>query len=136
VPVLDSGARGATTAFVDRGIGDVLINWENEILLGGNELSKDKFEIVVPPSSPAIGYVRPHEIDLDRRADAAGAIEATIRRIQAVGAVARVEITRTDNGDILEGELSQERWRELALYPGERVFVGPKTVRVFPEPVE
>jgi sulfate transport system ATP-binding protein len=85
---------------------------------------------------PTVGYVRPHEIDLDRRPDAAGAIEATVRRIQAVGAVARVEITRTDNGDILEGELSQERWRELALHPGERVFVRPKTVRVFPEPVE
>lgn len=51
VPVLDSGARGATTTFVERGIGDVLINWENEILLGGKELGKDKFEIVVPPTS-------------------------------------------------------------------------------------
>jgi len=51
VPVLDSGARGATTTFVERGIGDVLVNWENEILLGANELGKDKFEVVVPPTS-------------------------------------------------------------------------------------
>src|SRR5437016_10605092 len=51
VPILDSGARGATTTFVERGIGDVLINWENEILLGGNELGKDKFESVAPPTS-------------------------------------------------------------------------------------
>jgi sulfate transport system substrate-binding protein len=51
VPVLDSGARGATTTFATRGIGDVLINWENEILLASNELGADKFEIVVPPSS-------------------------------------------------------------------------------------
>lgn len=51
VPVLDSGARGATTTFVERGIGDVLINWENEILLGGEELGKDKFDIIVPPTS-------------------------------------------------------------------------------------
>jgi sulfate transport system substrate-binding protein len=51
VPVLDSGARGATTTFVERGIGDVLINWENEILLGGEGLGKDKFDIVVPPLS-------------------------------------------------------------------------------------
>ena len=51
VPVLDSGARGATTTFVERGIGDVLVNWENEILLGGKELGKDRFEIIVPPSS-------------------------------------------------------------------------------------
>jgi sulfate transport system substrate-binding protein len=51
VPVLDSGARGATTTFVERGIGDVLINWENEILLGGEGIGKDKFDIVVPPTS-------------------------------------------------------------------------------------
>lgn len=84
------------------------------------------------PDGPAIGYVRPHEIDLHRRPEKAGAIEAVISRIQAVGAVARVEILRTDNGEILEGELSQERWRELALSPGEQVFVRPKTMRVFP----
>ncbi len=51
VPVLDSGARGATTTFVERGIGDVLINWENEILLSTKGSGKDKFEIVVPPLS-------------------------------------------------------------------------------------
>jgi sulfate transport system substrate-binding protein len=51
VPMLDTGARGATTTFVDRGIGDVLINWENEILFAGHDLAKDKFEIVAPPSS-------------------------------------------------------------------------------------
>ena len=51
VPVLDSGARGATTTFVERGMGDVLIAWENEVLLGANELGKDKFEIVVPSTS-------------------------------------------------------------------------------------
>jgi len=51
VPVLDSGARGATTTFVERGIGDVLINWENEILLGARELGQDKYEVVVPSVS-------------------------------------------------------------------------------------
>src|SRR5881394_3332897 len=51
VPVLDSGARGSTTTFMERGIGDVLVNWENELLLGANELGKDKFEVVVPPVS-------------------------------------------------------------------------------------
>src|SRR5581483_7127360 len=51
VPVLDSGARGSTTTFVERGIGDVLVNWENEILLAQKELGAGKFETVVPPSS-------------------------------------------------------------------------------------
>lgn len=51
VPVLDSGARGATTTFVQRGIGDVLLAWENEAFLAVNELGRDKFEIVVPSVS-------------------------------------------------------------------------------------
>lgn len=51
VPVLDSGARGATTTFVERAIGDVLISWENEAVLAIKELGKEKFEIVVPSIS-------------------------------------------------------------------------------------
>ncbi|VVE27234.1 sulfate ABC transporter substrate-binding protein [Pandoraea soli] len=51
VGVLDSGARGATTTFVERGIGDVLIAWENEALLSVKDLGPDKFDIVVPSSS-------------------------------------------------------------------------------------
>jgi len=51
VPVLDSGARGATTTFVERGIGDVLLAWENEALLAVDKLGKDKVELVVPSIS-------------------------------------------------------------------------------------
>jgi sulfate/thiosulfate-binding protein len=51
VPVLDSGARGSTTTFVERGIGDVLISWENEAYLAEKELGKGKFEIVNPSLS-------------------------------------------------------------------------------------
>ncbi|HEY3538350.1 MAG TPA: sulfate ABC transporter substrate-binding protein [Trinickia sp.] len=49
--VLDSGARGATTSFVQRGLGDVLIAWENEAFLARKEFGADKFEIVVPSAS-------------------------------------------------------------------------------------
>ena len=51
VPVLDSGARGSTTTFVERGIGDVLITWENEAFLAKRELGPDKVDIVVPSLS-------------------------------------------------------------------------------------
>jgi sulfate/thiosulfate transport system substrate-binding protein len=51
VPVLDAGARGATTTFVERGIGDVLIAWENEALLAIKELGPGKFEVVAPSLS-------------------------------------------------------------------------------------
>ncbi len=51
VPVLDTGARGSTTTFVQRGIGDVFLSWENEAFLALNELGPDKFEIIVPSIS-------------------------------------------------------------------------------------
>jgi sulfate transport system substrate-binding protein len=62
VPVLDTGARGATTTFVERGIGDVLIAWENEALLTLNDAdTRNKFEIIVPSLSikaePPVAWV-------------------------------------------------------------------------------
>jgi sulfate/thiosulfate transport system substrate-binding protein len=51
VPVLDTGARGATVTFVERGVGDVLLAWENEAFLAQREFGKDKFEIIAPPRS-------------------------------------------------------------------------------------
>jgi sulfate/thiosulfate-binding protein len=61
VPVLDSGARGSTNTFVQRGLGDVLLAWENEALLAVRELGPDRFEIVVPPltilAEPSVSIV-------------------------------------------------------------------------------
>ena len=61
VPILDSGARGATVNFAERGLGDVLITWENEALLTTQELGADRFEIVRPSVSirtePAVAIV-------------------------------------------------------------------------------
>ncbi len=66
VPVLDSGARGATNTFVQRGMGDVLLAWENEAFLAINEFGADKFEIVAPPVSvlaqPPVAVVD-HNVD-------------------------------------------------------------------------
>ena len=68
VPVLDSGARGSTTTFVERGIGDVLLAWENEAFLALKELGPDKFEIVVPSISilaePTVSVV---DANVDRK---------------------------------------------------------------------
>jgi sulfate transport system substrate-binding protein len=51
VPILDTGARGSTVTFVERGIGDVLLAWENEALLAARQLGVGKFEIVAPSLS-------------------------------------------------------------------------------------
>ncbi len=64
VPVLDSGARGSTTTFVERGIGDVLIAWENEAYLATNELGKGQFEIVYPSIS-ALGEPSVSVVDVN-----------------------------------------------------------------------
>ena len=69
VPVLDSGARGSTTTFVQRGIGDVLLTWENEAFLAVNELGPDKVEIVVPSLSI---LAEPPVTVVDKYADAHG----------------------------------------------------------------
>ena len=69
VPVLDSGARGSTTTFVQRGIGDVLLTWENEGYLALNELGPDKYEIVYPSLSI---LAEPPVAVVDKYADAHG----------------------------------------------------------------
>jgi sulfate transport system substrate-binding protein len=69
VPVLDSGARGSTVTFVERGIGDVLLAWENEAFLAVKELGPDKVEIVVPPKSI---LAEPPVAIVDKVADAHG----------------------------------------------------------------
>jgi sulfate transport system substrate-binding protein len=73
VPVLDSGARGATTTFVERGIGDVLLAWENEALLAVDKLGKDKVEIVVPSLSI---LAEPPVAVVDKNVDRRGTREA------------------------------------------------------------
>lgn len=72
VPVLDSGARGSTTTFVERGLGDVLLAWENEAFLALEELGPDAFEIVVPPRSI---LAEPPVAIVDANVDARGSRE-------------------------------------------------------------
>ena len=72
VPVLDSGARGSTTTFVEREIGDVLLAWENEAFLAVEKLGKDKLEIVVPSVSI---LAEPPVAVVDKNADRRGTRE-------------------------------------------------------------
>jgi len=72
VPVLDSGARGSTTTFVQRGLGDVLLAWENEAFLALEELGPGAFEIVVPPLSI---LAEPPVAVVDKNVDARGTRE-------------------------------------------------------------
>ena len=125
VPVLDAGARAAMNTFLRNGIGDVLINWENEILLGGRELAGANVETVVPPVSilaePVVAVV---DAVVDRR---------KTRRV----AEAYLEYLYSEAGQDIAGKhyyrpLASERARakyaaqfpELTLFTIEEVFGG------------
>ncbi len=81
--------------------------------------------------SPAVAYVRPYDIEINRVRQSPEEIEAQIRHVQGAGAVARFELERLDSRELIEAEVTRERYRELALREGERVFIRPRNLRVF-----
>lgn len=92
-------------------------------------------EIEVPEhrgthDTPAVAYVRPHDIELNRVREGA-MIEAVVRDVRAVGSLVRLELDRTDSDEVIDAELTMERYNDLGLQEGERVFVRPRNLRVF-----
>ena len=83
--------------------------------------------------APAIGYVRTHDIVVERMPTDDASIEATVKHILAVGPVVRVELDLCENSETVEAELTREAYRELELKMGEAVFVRTRNVRVFVE---
>ena len=80
----------------------------------------------------ALAYIRPHDIDIQKVAHGSeAAFKATVHHIHAVGPLVRLELQALGNAEIIEAELTQERFRELSLNTGEQVLVYPRNVRVF-----
>jgi len=95
-----------------------------------------EFEVDAPEhhdasDAPAVGYTRPHEMDVARAQNGRDAIRAEIVHIQAVGPHVKLKLKREDSGVFLEAEISKEQQREMALRAGESIFVKPRQVRVF-----
>jgi sulfate/thiosulfate transport system ATP-binding protein len=95
------------------------------------DISIDLPEFEGADAGPAVAYVRPYDIEINRQRRGAEEIEAQIRFIQGAGAVARLELERLDTRELIEVELTRERYRELELREGERVFLRPRNMRVF-----
>lgn len=124
VPVLDSGARGATTTFVERGMGDVLVAWENEALLAARVLGKGKFELVLPSSSilaePPVAWV-------DKYAAKHGTLEVAQAYLQHLYSPEGQEIAakhyfRPRSPEVLRRHA--ERFPELRLFTIDEMFGG------------
>jgi sulfate/thiosulfate transport system substrate-binding protein len=124
VPVLDSGARGSTTTFVERGIGDVLVTWENEALLSVNELGKGKFEVVVPSVSI---LTEPPVTVVDKVVDKHGTravAEAYLKELYSPEAqeIAAKHYYRPRNTDVLAKY--KDRFPAITLFTVDELFGG------------
>jgi len=78
-----------------------------------------------------IGYVRPHDLEVDRYSPGATGIVAQLRRSHAIGPLAQLELERDDNAEIIEAVISNERFAQLNLKDGETLIVRPKRLHVF-----
>jgi sulfate transport system ATP-binding protein len=81
----------------------------------------------------AIAYSRPYELEVGRIQNELTNLAATVKYIRAIGPVVRLELRRTDTSDLIEVELSKERFGNLALQIGETVFIGLKNPKLFVE---
>jgi sulfate transport system ATP-binding protein len=95
---------------------------ELEVEVDGHEATND---------AAALAYVRPHDIDISREAGKGAAFSAIVQHIHAIGPVIRLDLAREDATELIEAELTRERFRELQLQEGEHVFVHPRNLRVF-----
>jgi sulfate transport system ATP-binding protein len=94
------------------------------------------FEVDAPEhrnasDSPAVGYSRPHELEVTRDQNGSDSHSAVVLQIQAVGPNVKLRLKRIESEAILEAEITREKLGELELKPGETVFVKPRLVRVF-----
>ena len=109
VPVLDAGARGATTTFIQNGIGDVLIAWENEAYLALAETGNDKVEII----NPSVSILAEPPVAVVEKVAAAKGTTA------AREGLSRISVYARGPGDCREASLSSARQEVAARYSGE-----------------
>ena len=84
------------------------------------------------PDQDAVAYVRAYEVDLMKEPNGRPAIEARIRHIRRYGPMVRLELDRVEDGEMIEAEVPRGRFDELGLSRGEKVYVSPRSARIFP----
>ncbi|TVQ51257.1 MAG: TOBE domain-containing protein, partial [Phycisphaerales bacterium] len=85
-----------------------------------------------PSGSKARVFIRPHDVTIDTKPNGMPAIPATVLRVHSAGSIVQVQL-RTDAGQTLLAELSQDRFKTMTLDPGTSVYVRPRHIRVFSE---
>jgi sulfate transport system ATP-binding protein len=95
------------------------------------DISVDLPECREADGRTVVAYVRPYDIEINRARQGNDEIEAAVRHIRGAGLVTRFELERLDTFEIIEAELTRERYRELDLRAGDKVFIRPRNMRVF-----
>lgn len=103
----------------------------HEGVLDAGGVQLDAPDHIAVQDASGIGFVRPHEIEVDRYTDKADGIVARLRRTHAIGPLAQMELVRADNAQPIEAVISAERYEQLNLIEGEMLVVRPKRLRVF-----
>ncbi|MDW7711715.1 MAG: sulfate ABC transporter ATP-binding protein [Deferrisomatales bacterium] len=123
----------AATSFVYHFLGNVNLFHgrvaEGVVRVGGREVEAPQWEAF--PGTAAVGYARPHELEVSREALGPGEVTAVVGHVRAAGPTVRLELAAVGSDEPLEAELTQERYRELALAAGDTVYVRPRELKVF-----
>jgi sulfate transport system ATP-binding protein len=107
--------------------------------LEDGRLSFGEIQVAAPgsagaESASAVGYVRPHDLQVTLKPDSDESVAATVLQIRGAGPFVRLELDRLDTGESIEAELPREAFRALGLEVGQQVYVKPRSLRVWIEP--
>ncbi|HXE56953.1 MAG TPA: sulfate/molybdate ABC transporter ATP-binding protein [Gemmatimonadales bacterium] len=102
---------------------------QGRVRIGDAELDAPGWSAEV--EAPALAYVRTYDLEVGPTPDGRRTIPAVVRHVRALGPIVRLELDRLGDGQLIEVQLPRERYRELRLATGDRVFVAPSHVRVF-----
>ncbi len=103
----------------------------HEGVLDAGGVAFDAPEHAQAQDARGIGYVRPHDLEVERYATGAEGIVVQLKRAHAIGPLAQLELERDDNAEIIEAVMSNERFAQLQLKEGETLVVRPKRLHVF-----
>jgi sulfate/thiosulfate transport system ATP-binding protein len=105
---------------------------EGRLSFGGIELDAPREAGV--EAAPAVGYVRPHDLQITHTPDSDEAVAAVVRQIRGAGPFVRLELDRVGTGESIEAEMPREAFRTLGIEIGQQVYVKPRRLRVWIDP--
>jgi sulfate/thiosulfate transport system ATP-binding protein len=103
----------------------------HEGVLEAGGVAFDAPDHALAQDAQGVGFVRPHDLEIDRYAPGVEGIVAQLRRAHAIGPLAQLELERDDNGQLIEAVIANERFAQLQLKEGETLVVRPKRLDVF-----